>query len=386
MIVFGTRPEAIKLAPVIKAFENDDDMLSQVVVTAQHKELLYQVLELFNINPMYDLDVMTPKQSLFNLSAILLEKMQVVLEKEKPDVVVVQGDTTTTFIASLSAFYKKIPVAHVEAGLRSFNKLHPFPEEINRSLTGRIADIHFAPTISSSNNLMNEYINKKNIHLVGNTIIDSLNYIINKIPKEDQETGKRYVLITAHRRENWGKPLVNLCEAIQDATKINENISFVFSIHKNPIARDPVINILKNNPRVEIIESQDYFSFLRLLNNCYFVLSDSGGIQEEAPALGKPVLVFRETTERPEGVEAGVVKIIGSEKKRITNEVIELYENEASYEKMSKVKDLYGDGKSSERILKIVKDYLSLSSLTPITASLYLAENGGSHDNNVIWG
>lgn len=359
MIVFGTRPEAIKLAPVIKAFENDEEILTQVVVTAQHKELLYQVLDLFNINPTYDLDVMTPKQSLFNLSAILLEKMQVVLEKELPDIVIVQGDTTTTFIASLSAFYKKIPVAHVEAGLRSHNKHHPFPEELNRSLTGRIADLHFAPTLSSANNLKNECINKESIHMVGNTIIDSLNYIFDKQTGEGRERTKRYVLVTAHRRENWGQPLVSLCEAIQDATKINDEISFVFSIHKNPTARDPVVNLLKDNPRVEIIESQDYSSFIKLLHDCYFVLSDSGGIQEEAPALGKPVLVFRETTERPEGVLAGVVKLVGSDKNKITKELIKLFEDGEHYKKMSQVKDLYGDGKSSERILKIVKDYLS---------------------------
>ncbi len=356
MVILGTRPEAIKLAPVIKALKSQDHFQVQVVATAQHKEMLYQALSLFEIRPDVDLDVMMPKQTLFDLSTAVLNKIGGVLEENKPDLAVVQGDTTTTFIASLAAFYSKIPVGHIEAGLRSNNKHHPFPEEINRVLTSDIADLHFAPTKGARDNLVGQGIESENIYMVGNTIIDSLHLILEQIPEEPKEN---FILVTAHRRENWGKPIENLCLAIEAIAKQKPETRFVFSVHKNPVVREPVLKILSDNSQVKLIEPQDYKAFIGLLNRCYFVLSDSGGVQEEAPALGKPALVFRETTERPEGVEAGVVKLIGNSKKKIEQEILNLLEDKKAYKEMSKTKELYGDGTSSQQIVKVINDYFS---------------------------
>ncbi len=369
MIIFGTRPEAIKLAPVIQAFKENANFETSVVVSAQHQEMLYQVLDLFDIKPEIDLQLMKPKQSLFELSANLLTKLQQVLEDQKPDLVILQGDTTTTFIASLAAFYLKIPVAHVEAGLRSFNAHHPFPEEMNRVLTSSLANFHFAPTLSSKENLLKQGIDESSIYIVGNTVVDSLNYILFKGSSE--KGSDKFILVTAHRRENWGKPIAELCKAINMIAALNPDIRFIFSVHKNPVVRETVFNFLGDNNRVKLIESQDYLSFIRLLNNCYFAISDSGGIQEEAPALGKPLLVFRETTERPEGVEAGLVKLVGCDAQKIVDAAIDLLNNAEVYASMSNAQNLYGDGTTSQRIVEIVSTYyFGAKSAFATTASL----------------
>lgn len=358
MIVFGTRPEAIKLAPLVLAFKEGNEFDVSVTVTAQHKEMLYQVLDQFEIEPDFDLEIMKPKQSLFELTSRLVTGLQKVYEEAKPDLIIVQGDTTTTFIGALAAFYLKIPVAHVEAGLRSENMGHPFPEEANRVLTSSITDIHFPPTKSAQDNLLKQGIDKEKMHLVGNTIIDALNYIVQKSGSEVSPE-KDYILVTAHRRENWGEPIENLCKAMKSVVEQKNDIRFIFSVHKNPIVRDSVNKILGDVEQVELVEPQGYEDFIQLLNQCYFVLSDSGGIQEEAPALGKPVLVFRKTTERPEGVEAGVVKLIGNKKDRIEREVLALLDDKELYRSMSKAKNLYGDGTSSKQIVEVVRNYFS---------------------------
>lgn len=353
LFIFGTRPEAIKLAPVVHACRERRDLKVRVLVTAQHKEMLYQVLSLFQIEPDLDLDIMRPRQSLAELSANLLGSLNESLAAEKPDVVVVQGDTTTTFVGALSAFYLRIPVAHVEAGLRSGNKYHPFPEELNRVMTGSLADLHFAPTETSRLNLLAEGVDDKKVFVVGNTVIDSLNFILkNSRPRFD--VGRDFILVTAHRRENWGRPIENLCESIKSTAAARPDLKFLFSVHKNPAAREPVERILSGVRGVQLLEAPDYDDFAHMLNKCRFVLSDSGGVQEEGPALGKPVLVFRQTTERPEGVEAGAVKLIGSERADIERAVTSLLDDPDEFARMSGARSLYGNGDSAGRIAKII--------------------------------
>jgi len=363
MFVFGTRPEAIKMAPVIKELERRAEKFIPVVaVTAQHREMLDQVLDLFSIKPDYDMNIMTPGQNLFDITAKALQGLKPILEEEKPDILLVQGDTTTTFVASLAAFYFKVKVGHVEAGLRSFDKFHPYPEEINRKLTTVIADYHFAPTETAKRNLLAEGIPEERIHVTGNTVIDALvqtvspEYGFTQPELESVDFNeKRIILVTSHRRENWGEPLQHICSAIKEIVEQNQDIEVVFSVHLNPLVQQTTQDILGNLDRVHLIKPLDYEPFVQLINKSYLILTDSGGIQEEAPSLGKPVLVLREVTERPEGVEAGTVRIVGRNKDNIIRETQRLLDNSEDYERMACAVNPYGDGHASERIADILE-------------------------------
>ena len=361
---FGTRPEAVKMAPVVKELERRSEFESKVVVTAQHREMLDQVLDLFGIQPDYDLDIMRENQSLFDVTTRALEGLGPVIEAESPDVLLVQGDTTTTFAAALAAFYLKVPVGHVEAGLRTYDKRHPFPEEINRQLTTVLADFHFAPTRLSKENLLKEGVPEERIFITGNTVIDALLSVVRDDYEFEGEElkkvgkgGKRLVLVTAHRRENWGEPLEEICRAIKELSEAHD-IEIVFSVHRNPRVREAVGKVLNACERVHLVEPLDYEPFVQLINASYLILTDSGGIQEEAPSLGKPVLVLREVTERPEGVEAGTVKVVGRSSARIVKEASCLLDYPEAYEAMAKAVNPYGDGHASERIVEILLKHL----------------------------
>lgn len=357
-LIFGTRPEAIKMAPVVREIANAG--LEPVVVsTGQHEDMLDQVLDIFSIEPRHKLHVMKDRPDLFDLSATLMQRLREVFEMDKPSMVLVQGDTTSTFIGSLAAFYNKLPVGYIEAGLRSFDKYQPFPEEINRVLTTRLADLHFAPTEISQDNLKAEGICPSKIYTVGNTVIDSLKHIQDNLDgSHAAKLPEDYVLITAHRRENWGEPMADICRAIIELTEKMKDKRFLFSVHKNPAVRETVNNMLGNNDRIELVEPVDYFNFVALMSNASLILSDSGGIQEEAPALGKPLLVLRETTERPEGVQAGATKLVGTDPQKIVRESESLINDDRFYEKMAKVQMLYGKGDASKRIAEITKAYI----------------------------
>ncbi len=372
LIVFGTRPEAIKMAPVIKEFKQHTDCFElKVCVTAQHRELLDQVLELFNINPDYDLNIMQQEQNLFNITSDILIKIRDVLDSFKPDIVLVHGDTTTTFATALSAFYHKIKIGHIEAGLRTNNIYSPWPEEANRHLTSVLTNYHFAPTENAKQNLLKENITEKNVLLTGNTIIDSLFLILKKINNSTElkekiilnmankglklQDNDKIILVTGHRRENFGKGIINICQALKELAMQNENIKIVYPVHLNPNVRNPVKELLSNITNIFLIEPLDYEDFVYLMSISYLILTDSGGIQEEAPSLGKPVLVMRNTTERPEAVEAGVVKLVGTDKEKIIKETSILLTSQYDYDKMSKSVNPYGDGKASERIVNFLK-------------------------------
>lgn len=365
-VIFGTRPEAIKLAPVILKLKEDNTFDINICVTAQHREMLDQVLKIFGIIPDVDLNLMKPNQTLSSLTANIIESIDSYFLKHKPDIVIVQGDTTTVMAVSITAFYHKIKVAHVEAGLRTNNKYSPFPEEINRVITSRIADYHFAPTEISKQNLLNEGINSELIFVTGNTVIDAL-FIASKKVKENtpQVTGLKnnsivnedvpYILLTGHRRENFGEGFINICEAIYELAEKYENFNFIYPVHLNPNVREPVERILKNKKNIFLLEPQTYLPFIYLMINSYLILTDSGGVQEEAPSLGKPVLVMRDNTERPEAVTVGTVKLVGTDKSKIISEVSKLIENEEEYKKMANAVNPYGDGLASNRIKKILK-------------------------------
>lgn len=368
LFVFGTRPEAIKLAPVILKFRENDSFESKICISGQHKEMLEQVLRIFNIKPDYDLRIMKENQSLSYITSETLRKLESVLEKEKPDLVIVQGDTTTTFVASLSAYYQKIKVAHVEAGLRTKDKFNPFPEEINRRLTDCIADFYFAPTERSKENLLKEGIGEERIFVTGNTVIDALFIILDKQKKPEvkrkmeEEFLKKYginferrtILVTGHRRESFGRDFEEICHGLKMIAE-NSDAQIVYPVHLNPNVQKPVKNILRDIKNVYLIEPLDYYTFVWLMNRSYLILTDSGGIQEEAPSLGKPVLIMRKKTERPEGIEAGSAKLIGTDRKSIFYNTVELLENHSAYKAMAEVKNPYGDGKASERILDILE-------------------------------
>lgn len=361
MTIFGTRPEAIKMAPLVKELEKSEHIQSMVCVTAQHREMLDQVLDIFEIKPQFDLNVMKDRQTLSGTTARVLEGLVDVFQTQKPDMVLVHGDTLTTFISSLAAFYEKIPVGHVEAGLRTFDKYSPFPEEMNRKLTGCIADVHFAPTKTNVRNLLNEGVKTSDIFLTGNTVIDTLKLTVKENCKFEEsilnelEFGKhRVILVTAHRRENLGEPLENICSAIKQIAFLNKDVEFVYPVHLNPAIRSVVYKILGDIERVHLIEPLGVNDLHNLMNKCYMVMTDSGGIQEEAPALGKPVLVLRTETERPEAVEAGTVKIVGVETADIIEFAMEILNNKDKYEKMSKAANPYGDGLASKRIVDAI--------------------------------
>lgn len=360
-LVFGTRPEAIKMYPVYKELNKFDDIETKVIITSQHQEMLKQVLEMFDIKVDYDLNVMEDRQTLTKITVKVLNGMKEIFEKEKPDLTLVHGDTTTTFASALASFYEKIPIGHVEAGLRSYNKYSPFPEEMNRKLTDALADLFFAPTEQTKLNLIKEGVLENKIFVTGNTIVDSLLEIISKDAKTDLpiEGNKKYIVVTAHRRENWGQPMENICKAIDYISKKYGNeYKIIFSVHKNPVVRNVVNNILQNNENVKLVEPMDYITFIKLLSKAEIILTDSGGIQEEAPTLKKPVLLLRETTERPEGIESGVVKLIGTNFEKIVKEVENLINNENERNSVANVRNPFGDGFAGRRIAKIVHEYL----------------------------
>lgn len=356
--IFGTRPEAVKMAPLVKELEKRHEIDSKVCVTAQHREMLDQVLDLFSIKPDFDLNIMKSKQTLTGITTRVLEGLEDIFEEEKPDVILVHGDTTTTFAGSLAAFYKQIKVGHVEAGLRTFDKYFPFPEEMNRKLTGAITDFHFAPTSGSKNNLLREGVSEENIFVTGNTVIDAMDYtvnneyvFINETLNEIDYKNKKVIMVTAHRRENWGEGIENICKALRHIVEENLDVELVYLVHLNPVVKDVVYKHLDGIPRVHLLPPLDTKETHNLMNRCHMIMTDSGGLQEEAPHLGKPVLVLREVTERPEAVEAGTVKLIGTDLNYIIENANSLIRNSNEYEKMRKAINPYGDGKASERIV-----------------------------------
>ena len=367
LAVFGTRPEAIKMAPVIRVLEGNFDI--KLCVTAQHRQMLDQVLELFEIKPDYDLDVMQPGQDLFDISSNVLLGIKKVLQTEKPDLVMVHGDTTTSMITAMAAFYLQIPVCHVEAGLRTHNINSPFPEELNRQITSRIASLHFAPTKKARQNLLNEKVPDNQIHVTGNTVVDALlsivekarivnfsDSVLKKMPflKKEKKDLARIILVTGHRRENFGSGFEEICHALSILANENPNIQIIYPVHLNPNVREPVNRILSNLNNVHLIEPMEYLTFIKLMDLSYLILTDSGGIQEEAPSLGKPVLVMRDTTERPEAVEAGTVKLVGTNKNEIVKMVNLLLADSDLYMQMSKTYNPYGDGKASSIICNVL--------------------------------
>ncbi len=358
MTIFGTRPEAIKMAPLILELEKyPDEIESIVTVTAQHREMLDQVLEVFNIQPDFDLNVMTNRQTLVSVTTKALEGLDKIMKEVKPDIVLVHGDTTTTFVAGLAAFYNQIAVGHVEAGLRTWNKYSPFPEEINRQITGVIADLHFSPTIKSFENLINENKDKSNIYITGNTAIDALKTTVNDSFKHEvlEKLGDdKLILVTAHRRENLGEPMRNMFNAIKRLVNEHNDVQVVYPVHLNPAVREIADEILGNNNRIHLIEPLGVLEFHNFASRAYLILTDSGGVQEEAPSLGVPVLVLRDTTERPEGIEAGTLKLAGTEEETIHTLAQELLVNEVEYNKMAKASNPYGDGRASYRIVQAI--------------------------------
>jgi UDP-N-acetylglucosamine 2-epimerase len=353
LTIFGTRPEAIKLAPVIKRLEDDPRFASVTCITSQHREMLDQVLGVFGIVPHYDLAVMTPAQSLADVTAKVVQKVGEVIAAESPTIVLVQGDTTTTFAASLAAFYHRIPVGHVEAGLRTLDKYQPFPEEINRRLTTVLADYHYAPTAMSRQNLLAEGIDGQQIVVTGNTGIDALLMALDRVRRDGRvldEDGRRMILVTAHRRESFGAPFEAICDALRQITERNADVTIVYPVHLNPQVRRPVLDRLAGCSRIRLLEPLDYLSFVRMMDRAHLILTDSGGIQEEAPALGKPVLVMRNTTERPEAIEAGSARLVGTSSEAIVSAVQRLLDDTAMYGQMSRARNPFGDGHASERI------------------------------------
>ena len=373
LFVFGTRPEAIKMAPLIsEARAHSDVFESSIVVTGQHREMLDQVLDMFKIKPDYDLMIMEHEQSLSQTLSRCLSGLEEVMARERPDITLVQGDTTTTFASSLAAFYQHVPLGHIEAGLRTHKKYYPFPEEMNRRLTSAVADIHFAPTKESVENLVSEGINRQTIYLTGNTVIDALLTVSKKnfnlkdagIPARDRD--KKLILVTVHRRENFGMPLRNICEAVKKvALKHREIATVILPVHRNPMVSDTVNEILGSAHNVLLIEPLNYEPFIHLMKHSHLILTDSGGVQEEAPTFGRPVLVLREETERPEAVLAGTVKIIGTETENIVSEVEKLLTDKVEYDKMASAVNPYGDGKASERIIGALLHYFGFIDVRP---------------------
>ncbi len=362
MTVFGTRPEAIKVAKVIDELKNSNNIKSVNVFTGQHKEMVEVFLKYFNIEPDYNLDIMKDRQGLVDITTRAMSRLDPIIKKEKPDILLVQGDTTTAFISALDAFYNKVKIGHIEAGLRSWNKYQPFPEEINRKLIGSVADLHFAPTQTSKENLMKENVDERNIYVTGNTVIDTLLEVV-KFP--EPESVKKFpeglILITAHRRENWGEPLKNIVKALKKLANDFKDKTFVYPVHLNPVVREVVFSELNDVDNIILTEPKDYIEFSHLIKKSSIVVTDSGGVQEEAPSFGKPVLVLRETTERPEAVKAGTVKLIGTDFERVYDEVYKLLTDKEEYNKMANAVNPYGDGKASKRIIENIVNYFERS-------------------------
>lgn len=363
MSIFGTRPEAVKMAPVVKAIENQPELESVVVVTAQHREMLDQVLEVFAIHPDYDLNIMQAGQTLTQITTRALNGLEEVMLKEKPDIVLVHGDTTTSFVAGLAAFYQQITVGHVEAGLRTFNKYEPFPEEMNRCLTGRLADLHFSPTENAKRNLLAENIKESAIYVTGNTVIDALQTTLDDSYRFEYDLlnqldfSKKIITMTAHRRENLGEPLKDICHAIKTIVENNPDVEIVYAVHLNPKVQEIAKEILGQLKQVHLIPPLALQDMHNLMNRSYLVLTDSGGLQEEVPSMGKPVLVLRNVTERPEGVEAGTLKLVGTDYERIVRETEILLHKPEEYAKMANAVNPYGDGMASQRIAEHIVEY-----------------------------
>ncbi|MCL2892272.1 non-hydrolyzing UDP-N-acetylglucosamine 2-epimerase [Brenneria tiliae] len=369
LTVFGTRPEAIKMAPLVHALAQDEAFESRICVTAQHREMLDQVLRLFSITPDYDLDIMRPGQSLSEISCRILAGLEPVMAEFKPDLVLVHGDTTTTLTTSLAAFYQRIPVGHVEAGLRTGNLYSPWPEEANRKLTGHLAMLHFAPTENSRQNLLREHLSDRQIFVTGNTVIDALFWVRDCIVNNEDlrrrldekyaflDAGKKLILVTGHRRESFGGGFERICGALADIARRHPEAQIVYPVHLNPNVGEPVNRILSGIDNVKLIAPQDYLPFVYLMNRSYLILTDSGGIQEEAPSLGKPVLVMRDATERPEAVEAGTVRLVGTDVVKIVDTVSQLLSDDNEYQAMSRAHNPYGDGHACRRIIDALKNY-----------------------------
>ncbi|EHG7613788.1 UDP-N-acetylglucosamine 2-epimerase (non-hydrolyzing) [Citrobacter sedlakii] len=368
LVVFGTRPEAIKMAPLVNELKKNSNISVKVCVTAQHREMLDQVLKVFNIVPDYDLNIMKPGQSLNDITASILVGIKPILQKFSPEIVLVHGDTATTLAVSLAAYYERIAVGHVEAGLRTGNIYAPWPEEANRKLTGAIAKYHFTPTEMAKANLLKEGYSEKNIAITGNTVIDALLFAQEKIRKSEElkkefekkfhfiDKNKKKILVTGHRRENFGAGFENICHALSIIAKENPDVQVIYPVHLNPNVQEPVKKILHDIENIFLIEPQDYLPFIYLMANSFIILTDSGGIQEEAPSLGKPVLVMRDVTERPEAVVAGTVKLVGTDTKKIINEVERLLTDNVAYQQMSRAHNPYGDGKACQRIASILSE------------------------------
>ncbi|WP_159650858.1 non-hydrolyzing UDP-N-acetylglucosamine 2-epimerase [Vibrio atypicus] len=371
LTVFGTRPEAIKMAPLVKELDDAVGIEAKVCVTAQHREMLDQVLDLFNIKPDFDLDIMKTGQSLNDVTSRILLGLRPILQEFKPDIVLVHGDTATTLSASLAAYYEQVSIGHVEAGLRTGNIYSPWPEEGNRKLTGALSSLHFAPTQGSANNLLAENIDQTNVSITGNTVIDALMLVKQRLVEDSDLTetlnhlfpmldpSKKLILVTGHRRESFGGGFERICESLAEIAENNPESQIIYPVHLNPNVQEPVNRILKGIDNIYLIEPQDYLPFVYLMDRSYLILTDSGGIQEEAPSLGKPVLVMRETTERPEAVEAGTVKLVGTDKATIISEVNRLMKDEEAYTKMSKAHNPYGDGQACNRIIDAIRKYFS---------------------------
>lgn len=385
LLVFGTRPEAIKMAPVVKELQNNSDQFETIVcVTAQHRQMLDQVLEVFEIRPDYDLDIMKPGQDLYDITANVLLGMRCILEDSCPDLVLVHGDTTTTMAAALAAYYKRITVGHVEAGLRTGIKFAPFPEEINRIVTAHLADIHFAPTVGARQNLLAEGVSEQTIHVTGNTVIDALFMALDKIRNgnlgceieknlitryphlqrvltgstlNNIQVQQRFILVTGHRRENFGEGFENICLALKDISLSNPEVAIVYPVHLNPKVQEPAKRILSGCPAVHLVEPLDYLPFVYLMDRSYMIITDSGGVQEEAPSLGKPVLVIRETTERPEAVEAGTVKLVGTNRADIVSAASRLLKDTEAYTAMSRAENPYGNGRAAALIRQVLAQF-----------------------------
>lgn len=368
MTIFGTRPEAIKMAPLVKALEKDAELEPVVVVTAQHREMLDSVLNTFDITPCHDLNIMKSGQTLSDITSKSMVLLEEVIKKESPDMVLVHGDTVTTFSGSLAAFYNQLPIGHVEAGLRSYDKYSPFPEEMNRQMVGVMADLHFAPTFNAAKNLLDEGKLSNNVVITGNTAIDAMNYTINDNYTSqiiDKHRNKKFILLTAHRRENIGQPMINVFKAVKKLIDQYEDLALVYPVHMNPRVRELAEAYLGHHDRIELIEPLDVIDFHNFAKHAYLIMTDSGGIQEEAPSLHKPVLVLRDSTERPEGVEAGTLRVIGTNEDSVYEETKRLLDDKQLYKHMSEANNPYGDGNASNRIVNHIKYYFGLISDKP---------------------
>lgn len=371
MTVFGTRPEAIKMAPLVLELQKQSQRFEAITtVSAQHREMLDQVLDIFHIKPDYDLNIMHARQTLTDITSNVLINLDKILKEAKPDIVLVHGDTTTTFAASVAAFYNQIPIGHVEAGLRTWEKYSPYPEEMNRQMTDAMTDLYFAPTNQSKANLLKENHKEDNIYITGNTAIDALKQTVDKEYHHDildkVSLDNKLILLTMHRRENQGEPMRRVFKVIREVVESREDVEVIYPVHLSPAVQEAAKEILGNTERIHLISPLDVVDFHNLAARSYFIMTDSGGVQEEAPSLGKPVLVLRDTTERPEGVEAGTLKLVGTESEKVKKEMEELLDNDAEYQRMTQAKNPYGDGKASERILDAIAYYFGVTDKKPI--------------------